>query len=154
MSEKKVAIITGASRGIGRATSVELAKAGYFTVINYKENEAAAAETLMLVKATGGDGETLKFDVTSAAQTKKHITSIAERHGRIHILVNNAGITADGLFLLLGEDEWDNVINTTLKGFYNMTKCVLREMIKNKCGSIVSVSSIAGRQIIQRQRQV
>jgi 3-oxoacyl-[acyl-carrier protein] reductase len=144
MNNKKVAIITGGSRGIGRATAVELAKAGYFAVINYKENGAAAAETLKLVKEAGGDGETLKFDVTDSVQTKKNITSIVERHGQIHILVNNAGITADGLFLLLGEDEWDNVINTTLKGFYNMTKCVLREMIKNKRGSIVSVSSVAG----------
>ena len=144
MSEKKVAIITGASRGIGRATAVELAKAGYFAVINYKENDQAAAETLKLVEAAGGTGETLKFDVVNSAQTKENISSIMERHGRIHVLVNNAGINADGLFLLLGEDEWDSVINTTLKGFYNMTKPVLREMIKNKRGSIVSVSSVAG----------
>ncbi len=144
MSEKKVAIITGASRGIGRATAVELAKAGYFTVINYKENELAAAETLKLVQKAGGTGETLKFDVVNTAQTKENISSIAGRHGRIHVLVNNAGINADGLFLLLGEEEWDSVINTTLKGFYNMTKPVLREMIKNKSGSIVSVSSVAG----------
>jgi 3-oxoacyl-[acyl-carrier protein] reductase len=144
MSEKKVAIITGASRGIGRATAVELAKVGYFAVLNYKENELAVAETLKLVKAAGGTGETLKFDVTSSAETKENISGIVERHGGIHVLVNNAGINADGLFLLLGEDEWDSVINTTLKGFYNMTKPVLREMIKNKYGSIVSVSSVAG----------
>ena len=139
-----MAIITGASRGIGRATAVELAKAGYFAVINYKENDQAAAETLKLVEAAGGTGETLKFDVVNSAQTKENISSIMGRHGRIHVLVNNAGINADGLFLLLGEDEWDSVINTTLKGFYNMTKPVLREMIKNKRGSIVSVSSVAG----------
>ncbi len=144
MSEKKVAIITGASRGIGRATAVELAKAGYFTVINYKENELAAAETLKLVEAAGGTGETLKFDVVNTTQTKENISLIVKRHGPIHVLINNAGINADGLFLLLGEEEWDSVINTTLKGFYNMTKPVLREMIKNKCGSIVSVSSVAG----------
>lgn len=144
MSEKKVAIITGASRGIGRATAVELAKAGYFAVINYKENEQAAAETLNLVRGAGGNGETLKFDVADSARTKENIGSIVERHGRIHVLINNAGINADGLFLLLDENEWDSVINTTLKGFYNMTRPVLREMIKNKCGSIVSVSSVAG----------
>jgi len=144
MSEKKVAIITGASRGIGRATAVELAKAGYFAVINYKENEQAAAETLKLVRDAGGDGETLQFDVVDSVQTKENIAGVVGRYGRIHVLVNNAGINADGLFLLLGEDEWDSVINTTLKGFYNMTKPVLREMIKNKCGSIVSVSSVAG----------
>lgn len=144
MSEKRVAIITGASRGIGRATAVELAGGGYFAVINYKENEQAAAETLELVESAGGTGETLKFDIADSAQTKDNISSIVERHGRIHVLVNNAGINADGLFLMLGEDEWDNVIHTTLKGFYNMTKPVLREMLKYKCGSIVSVSSVAG----------
>jgi 3-oxoacyl-[acyl-carrier protein] reductase len=144
MSEKKVAIITGASRGIGRATAVELGKSGYFIIINYKENEQAAGETLKLLRQAGGDGETLKFDVVNTAEAKDNISSIVTRHGRIHVLVNNAGINADGLFLLLGEDEWDRVISTTLKGFYNMTKSVLREMIKNKCGSIVSVSSVAG----------
>ena len=144
MSEKKLAIITGASRGIGRATAVELAKADYFAVINYKENKQAAAETLRLVQDAGGTGEMLKFDVVNSEETKKNISGIVERHGRIHVLVNNAGINADGLFLMLDENEWDSVINTSLKGFYNMTKPVLREMIKNKCGSIVSVSSVAG----------
>jgi 3-oxoacyl-[acyl-carrier protein] reductase len=144
MSEKKLAIITGASRGIGRATAVELAKADYFAVINYKENEQAAAETLRLVREAGGTGEMLKFDVVNTEETKKNISGIVERHGRILVLVNNAGINADGLFLMLDENEWDSVINTTLKGFYNMTKPVLREMIKNKCGAIVSVSSVAG----------
>jgi 3-oxoacyl-[acyl-carrier protein] reductase len=144
MSEKKIAIITGASRGIGRATAVELAKVGYYAVVNYKENEQAALQTLKLIEAAGGAGEILKFDVTDSAQVKENINAIVERHGRIHVLINNAGINADGLFLLLGEDEWDSVINTTLKGFYSMTKPVLREMIKNKCGSIVSVSSVAG----------
>jgi len=144
MSEKKLAIITGASRGIGRATAVELAKSDYFAVINYKENKQAAAETLRLVQDAGGTGEMLKFDVVNSEETKKNISGIVERHGRIHVLVNNAGINADGLFLMLDENEWDSVINTSLKGFYNMTKPVLREMIKNKCGSIVSVSSVAG----------
>lgn len=144
MGEKKVAIITGASRGIGRSTAVELARAGYFSVINYKENEQAANETLKLVEEAGGTGEILKFDVVDLNQTKENISSIIERHGPVRVLVNNAGINADGLFLMLGEDEWDKVISTTLKGFYNMTKPVLRNMIRNKCGAIVSVSSVAG----------
>ena len=143
MSEQKVAIVTGAGRGIGRATAVELACAGYHVIINYKSNEEAAAQTLNLIRNEGGAGELTKFDVTSSSETKENIAGIVERHGNIHVLINNAGINADGLFLLLGEDEWDSVINTTLKGFYNMTKPVLREMIKNKCGSIVSVSSVA-----------
>ncbi len=144
MNEKKVAIVTGASRGIGRATAVELAKAGYFVVINYKSNEAAAIETLKLVESTGGAGEIIKFDVTDGRETADAIKAIVERHKKIQALVNNAGITADGLFMMLAEDEWDDVINTTLKGFYNVTKPVLREMVKSKYGSIVSVSSVAG----------
>jgi len=144
MSEKKLALITGASRGIGRATAVELARAGYFVVVNYKKNTAAAAETLKLVQAAGGEGEMLQFDVTSSRETKENITGILERHGNIEVLVNNAGVNADGLFLMMGEDEWDSVISAALKGFYNMTKPVVREMIKKKSGAIVSVSSVAG----------
>jgi 3-oxoacyl-[acyl-carrier protein] reductase len=144
MNDKKVAIVTGASRGIGRATAVELAKAGYFVVINYKSNEAAAVETLKLVESSGGAGEIIQFDVVDTTQTGVSIKDIVERHKKIQVLINNAGITADGLFMMMGEDEWDNVINTTLKGFYNVTKPVLREMVKSKCGSIVSVSSVAG----------
>ena len=143
MDEKRVAIVTGASRGIGRATAIELAKAGYFVVINFKSNKEAAAETLNLVQSTGGVGETMQFDVTDTVQASNSIKSIVERHRNIQVLINNAGINADGLFMMLGEDEWDNVINTTLKGFYNVTKPVLREMVKSKRGSIVSVSSIS-----------
>jgi 3-oxoacyl-[acyl-carrier protein] reductase len=143
MNNQKTAIITGASRGIGRATAVELAKAGYFVIINYKSNEPAAQETLKLVRDNGGEGEIQQFDVADHAQTKEAVKAITERHKNIHILVNNAGITADGLFMLLGEDEWDGVINTSLKGFYNMTKPVLREMVRKKRGSIISVSSLS-----------
>jgi len=143
MDEKKTAIVTGASRGIGRATAVELAKAGYFVIINFKSNETAAQETLSLVKSAGGDGEISQFDVADNTQTKDAVKAITERHKNIQVLVNNAGITADGLFMLLGEDEWDSVINTSLKGFYNITKPVLREMVRRKRGSIVSLSSLS-----------
>lgn len=143
MNEKKAAVITGASRGIGRATAVELAAAGYFVIINYNSNKEAAAETLKQVHDNGGDGEIIKFDVADYVQAKDAVNSIAERHQNIQVLVNNAGITADGLFVMLGEEEWSSVIDTTLKGFYNVTKPVIREMIKNKKGSIVSVSSVS-----------
>lgn len=143
MDENKTAIVTGASRGIGRATAVELAKAGYFVIINFKSNEAAAQETLSLVKSAGGDGEIVQFDVADNMRTKEAVKLITERHKNIQVLINNAGITADGLFMLLGEDEWDSVIDTSLKGFYNITKPVLREMVRKKCGSIVSVSSLS-----------
>ncbi len=144
MSEKKVAIITGASRGIGRATAVEMAKTGYYVVINYQANENAAKETLQQVRNAGSEGEIARFDVVDAQQTAEKIKDIIERHKKIQVLVNNAGITADGLFMMMGDDEWDSVINTTLKGFFNVTKPILREMVKARCGSIVCVSSAAG----------
>jgi len=144
MSEKKVAIITGASRGIGRATAVELAKTGYYVVINYQTNENAAKETLRQVREAGSEGEIARFDVVDALQTAEKIKDIIERLKKIQVLVNNAGITADGLFMMMGDDEWDSVINTTLKGFFNVTKPILREMVKARCGSIVCVSSASG----------
>ncbi len=143
IEEKKVAIVTGASRGIGRATAVELAKTGYHVVINYNANEAAAAETLNQVVQAGSTGEILKFDVTDNEAAAQAVKTVMAGHKRIDVLVNNAGITADGLFLMMGEEEWASVLNTTLNGFYNMTKPVLREMVRRKRGSIVSVSSIS-----------
>jgi len=143
MDEKKIAIVTGASRGIGRATAVELAKTGYYVVINYNASEAAAAETLSQVQAAGSAGEVCKFDVANAEEVKEALAKIVEEHKRIDVLVNNAGVTADGLFMMMGEEEWHKVINTTLNGFYNVTKPVLREMVRQKRGSIVSVSSIS-----------
>jgi len=143
MSDHKTAIVTGASRGIGRATALELARAGYYIIINFKSNEAAAQETLTLVQSAGGDGEIFQFDVADNAQTKDAVKAITERHKNIQVLINNAGINADGLFMLMGEEEWDSVIDTSLKGFYNITKPVLREMVRKKCGSIVSVSSLS-----------
>lgn len=143
VNEKKIAIVTGASRGIGRATAVELAKTGYYVVINYNASEAAAAETLAQVQAAGQAGEIRKFDVANAEDVKDALAKIIEEHKRIDVLVNNAGITRDGLFMLMGEEEWHSVIDTTLNGFFNVTKPVLREMVRRKRGAIVSVSSIS-----------
>jgi 3-oxoacyl-[acyl-carrier protein] reductase len=143
MNEKKTAIITGASRGIGRATAVELAKSGYYVIINFKSNETAAQETLNLVQSAGGEGEIIQFDVADNTHTKDAVKAIVERHKNIQALINNAGINADNLFMLMGEEEWDSVINTSLKGFYNITKPILREMVRKKSGSIVSVSSLS-----------
>lgn len=143
MDEKRIALVTGASRGIGRATAVELARAGYYVVINYNASEAAASEALTQIQTSGAAGEIRKFDVANAAQVKEALAGIIEEHKRIDVLVNNAGVTRDGLFLMMGEEDWHTVINTTLNGFYNITKPVLREMIRKKRGAIVSVSSIS-----------
>ncbi|MFZ4439822.1 MAG: 3-oxoacyl-ACP reductase FabG [Syntrophales bacterium] len=143
MGEQKIAIVTGGSRGIGRAIAVELAAHGYQIVITYKANDDAAAETLRLVREAGGSGEAVKFDVGNAAEAEGAINDLLGRLARIDVLVNNAGVTADGLFLMMPRRDWDAVIDTTLHGFYNMTKPVLRKMLRRKSGSIVSLSSVS-----------
>jgi 3-oxoacyl-[acyl-carrier protein] reductase len=144
MTDQKVAIVTGGARGIGRAIAVELARAGYYLVINYKANDQAAQETLAMIRAAGSDGETLKFDVREEADVDAALQELFLRLKTIDVLVNNAGITADGLFIMMPREDWNSVIDTTLKGFYNMTKPVLKKMLRNKRGSIVSISSVAG----------
>ncbi len=141
---KKVAIVTGGSRGIGRAIALEMARAGYHVIINYRSNDAAAAEVLGSVQGAGGTGEIVKFDVSDPAQAAPAMEEILARHPVIDALVNNAGITADNLFLLMSEQEWDSVIATTLKGFYNITRPVLKKMLRQKRGSVVSIASVAG----------
>ncbi len=142
-SDERVAIVTGGSKGIGRAISVELAKDGYHIIINYKSDDKAAAETLEMIRNNGADGETIKFDVSNFEETRNAINDVAGRLNNIEVLVNNAGITADGLFIMMPEDAWDSVINTSLKGFYNITKPVLEKMVPRKRGSIVSISSVS-----------
>ncbi len=140
---KKIAIVTGGSKGIGRAIALELADAGYYIVINYKSDDKAAADTLKTMKNKGSDGEVVKFDVSDSEEAEKAINDITSRFSNIEVLVNNAGIAADGLFVFMPENDWDKVINTTLKGFYNVTKPVLMKMVPNKRGAIVSISSVA-----------
>ncbi|MCE5264330.1 MAG: 3-oxoacyl-ACP reductase FabG [Deltaproteobacteria bacterium] len=143
MSDGKIAIVTGGSRGIGRAIAVDLAAHGYRTVITYKANDAAAEETLKRIREAGGSGEAAKFDVGDAAASERAIEELLGRLSRVDVLVNNAGMTADGLFLMMPRRDWDAVIDTTLHGFFNMTKPVLRMMLRRKSGSIVSLSSVS-----------
>jgi len=143
-SGKRIAIVTGGSRGIGRAIALELARDGCYVIVNYRANDDAAAETLGMIRNAGGDGETIKFDVADSVEADKAVTDITTRYPVIDILVNNAGITADNLFLMMPEGDWDRVIATTLKGFYNMTKPLLRRMLRQKRGSVVSIASVAG----------
>ena len=143
MGERKTAIVTGGSRGIGRAIAVELAACGYDIVITYKSNEAAAEETLKLIREAGGEGEAIRFDVGDAAEAEGRVTELLARRERIDALINNAGIAADGLFLMMPRKDWDSVIDTSLGGFYNMTKPVLRKMLRKKSGAIVSLASVS-----------
>lgn len=141
---KSTALVTGASKGIGRAICVELAKAGHRVIINYRSDAAGAAETLARVKNAGSDGRILGFDVADHSAAREAVDHIIDQDGAVDILVNNAGITADGLFLMMPREDWNSVIETSLNGFYNVTRPVLDKMIRKKRGSIVSIASIAG----------
>ena len=143
MNEEHVALVTGGSRGIGRAIAVEMSKAGYRVIITYKSNDLAADETLEIIRSKGGSGEKVRFDVADSKEAMKHMDEIILQYKDIQVLVNNAGVTADGLFIMMSEEDWDRVIQTTLKGFYNMTKPVIKRMVQNHSGSVVSISSVA-----------
>jgi 3-oxoacyl-[acyl-carrier protein] reductase len=143
MNEEQIALVTGGSRGIGRAIAIELAAAGYGVLITYKANEAAADETLSIIRGNGGQAEKIRFDVADAKEAAGAMEEILSQYKEIRVLVNNAGITADGLFMMMPEEDWDSVIQTTLKGFYNVTKPIVRAMVRKRKGSIVSISSAA-----------
>jgi 3-oxoacyl-[acyl-carrier protein] reductase len=138
------ALVTGASKGIGRAICVALARAGYDTVVNYRGDAAGARETLDLVKAEGRGGQILGFDVADAGQVEEALASLFDDRGAPEVLVNNAGVTADGLFMMMPADNWHRVVRTSLDGFYNVTKPVVEKMVRQKKGSIVSIASVAG----------
>jgi 3-oxoacyl-[acyl-carrier protein] reductase len=141
---KKVALVTGASKGIGQAICVELAKDGYRIVVNYKSDEMGAVNTLKMVREAGSNGNIIKFDVSNFDETQAAVDDILKQNGSIDALVNNAGITADGLFIMMPRKDWDAVIDISLSGFYNVTKPVLEKMIRLKRGAVVSIASVAG----------
>jgi len=143
MNEERFALVTGGSRGIGRAIALELAAAGYSLLVTYKANETAADETLGMIRAQGGRAEKFRFDVADAGEAAPAMEHILNDYKNLHILVNNAGINADGLFLMMSEEHWDSVVQTTLKGFYNVTRPVVRAMARKHRGAIVSISSAA-----------
>ena len=147
MSQKtvtKTAVITGASRGIGRAIAIELARQGYYIIINYHSDKDGAGHTLEQVQAAGSKGKIMQFDVADREQSKAAIDKIVSRCETIDVLVNNAGIVDDGLFIMMKEESWDKVIRTSLDGFYNMTKPILKRMVRQKRGAVVSIASLSG----------
>ncbi len=143
-SNTRVAIVTGAGKGIGRAIALELSRCGYYVAVNYRSSHAAATETVKLIEKNGGQGEAQAYDVTDAKETKAALDDLFSRYKTVDVLVNNAGITKDGLFMMMSTDNWHQVVDTTLAGFYNMTKPVLRKMARSKKGSVISISSVAG----------
>ncbi len=140
----QVALVTGAGRGIGKAIAIELAKYDIFVYINYLSNKAAAQETLEIINAGNGQAELLPFDVTDTDESLKAVKIILQKNAGIDILINNAGIRDDKLLAMMKKDSWQNVIDANLTGFYNLTKPVLKNMLKNRFGRIVNVASAAG----------
>ena len=139
-TEHKTAIVTGGSGGIGRAICVRLAQEGFFVFINYQSNRSGAEQTLTQVREAGSNGVIRAFDVRDAAACEDAVTE-AEEQGPVTVLINNAGIIRDGLFLMMEEKNWRDVIDTSLHGFYNMTRPVLELMTRRRSGAIVSISS-------------
>jgi 3-oxoacyl-[acyl-carrier protein] reductase len=141
---EKIALVTGAGKGIGRAVAVALAGQGVFVYINYLSDGASAAQTLEDIEARNGQGALLPFDVTRSEDSKKAVQTILKDKGALHILVNNAGIRNDGLLAMMKEESWQSVISTNLTSFYNVTKPVVKQMLKSRSGRIVTVTSAAG----------
>lgn len=142
----KYALVTGGSRGIGRAVCLKLAQMGYQIIINYVNNTTEAEKTLELVRAEGQDGEMLKFDVSNQQQTRAALEEWQQAHPEeyIEVLVNNAGIRRDNVMALMPAEDWTRVLDITLGGFYNVTQPLLPGMQLHKCGRIINMASVSG----------
>ena len=142
MLEGKIALVTGASRGIGRAIALQLAAEGAKIAINFAGNTAKAEEVKSEIESNGGEALLVQADVSSAESVEEMVNKVTEKFGKIDILVNNAGITRDGLLMRMKDSDFDEVINTNLKGVFNCTKTVSKLMIKQRSGRIVNMASI------------
>ena len=140
------ALVTGGSRGIGRAVALRLAARGYTVVINYKSNEEAARETLQAIEAAGGRAELLPFDVARPEAIEAALAAWQERHPEdyISVLVNNAGVRRDNLMVFMQNEEWHEVTDTTLNGFFYVTRRLLKDMLTQRNGRIVNITSLSG----------
>lgn len=144
MLVNKVALVTGASRGIGRAIAIDLAKNGASVAVNYAGSEAKANEVVDEIKANGGNAFAIKADVSNSDEVGQMIKEVINQYGQLDILVNNAGITRDNLLMRMKDTEWDDVINTNLKGVFLCTKGVTRQMMKQRNGRIINIASVVG----------
>ena len=149
--DKRVALVTGASRGLGRAVALSLAATGCHVLINYRHRQPDAAETLALIERNGGRGELRPFDVADPLACDQAITDCLRSHERIDILVNNAGIRHDTLLVFMKPEQWTDVIATNLTSFYNVTQPVVKQMALNRWGRIVSIASTAGQTGVEGQ---
>ncbi len=143
----KCALITGGSRGIGKAICKQLAiDSNYHLLINYNSNKAAASDTLSEVESLGGSGEIIQFNVIDGDQVKSQLDKWQEQNenATIEVIVNNAGITKDGLFMWMPQEDWQDVINTSLNGFFNVTNHLIQKLLRNRYGRIINIALVSG----------
>ncbi len=144
MLEGKIAVVTGASRGIGRAIAIALAGEGAFVIVNYFGSQDKAEEVVAKIEENGGKAKAVKCDVSNFEESKAFFEEIAKEYGQIDILVNNAGINRDNLIMKMSEEDFDRVVETNLKGAFLGTKFVTRPMMKKRYGRIINIASVAG----------
>ncbi|MBM4412718.1 MAG: 3-oxoacyl-ACP reductase FabG [Chloroflexi bacterium] len=142
--EERVALVTGGSRGIGRAIAQSLASTGATVVVNFRGNQVAADETVASIEAAGGKAVAIQADVANAEDVDRLFKDVLERFGRIDILVNNAGITRDTLMLRMKDEDWDAVMDTNLRGLFLCTRAALRPMTRARWGRIINITSVVG----------
>ncbi len=141
---ERVAVVTGASRGIGRAIAVQLGAGGAQVVVNYSRDADGAAETVRAVEAAGGKASAVQADVSDFSAAESMIKQAVAEHGKIDILINNAGTTRDQVIMLMSEDDWDTVLAVNLKSAFNCSKAAVRAMMRKRYGRILNISSVAG----------
>ncbi len=142
--DDKVAIVTGASRGIGRAIALEFGGRGARVVVNFNQNSSAADEVVKTISESGGEAFSHQADVSVFEQADGLVKTAIEKYGDLHILVNNAGITRDGLIMTMSESDWDDVIQTNLKSTFNCCKAAIRHMLRRRYGRIINIASVSG----------
>jgi 3-oxoacyl-[acyl-carrier protein] reductase len=140
----KVVLVTGGSRGIGRSIALAFARQGATVVISYAGNEAAAQETLGLIQAAGAKGEAVRFDVADSAACASALDNLLKTHGRLDVLVNNAGVAVDGLVMRVKDEDWDKQLDTNLKGAFALIRAASRPMMKQRGGAIINLTSVVG----------
>lgn len=140
----KVAVVTGASRGIGRQIARTMAREGAIVIVNYNGSAARAEEVVNEIVEAGGQAEAMQCNISDFAASQEFLANVISKYKRIDILVNNAGITRDNLLMKMSEEDFDAVLNTNLKGAFNCTKHVSRQMLKQKSGRIINISSVSG----------
>ena len=144
MAEKKVAVVTGASRGIGRAIALELGRRGNFVVVNYNGSAEKAEAVKQEIEAAGGEACTMQCDVSDYGACEAFMKDVIKEYKRIDILVNNAGVTRDGLLMQMKEEDFDTVVDTNLKGAFHTIRFAARQMLKQRSGRIINLSSVVG----------